>query len=123
MSHDPNPLDSIHAMQEQLQKFNQERDWDQFHSPRNLSMSLSVEAAELLECFLWSKDDAPIPDKKRSHIEEEAADILICLLNFCSRANIDLPSAFAAKIGKNAAKYPVDKARGSCAKYDELSER
>lgn len=107
------------VLQEQLKQFNKERDWDQFHCPRNLAMSLSVEAAELLECFLWIKDGEPIPENKRHNIEEEAADVLICLLNFCTQANVDLPAAFEAKLAKNAAKYPVEKARGSRAKYDE----
>ena len=116
----PNPDDSIRTMQALLRQFNEERDWDQYHSPRNLAMCLSVEAAELLECFLWTTDREEIPENKRAHVAEEAADVLICLLNFCTRAGIDLPAAFAAKLAKNAAKYPVDKARGSRAKYDEL---
>ena len=114
------PEENIRTIQERLVQFNQERDWDQFHSPRNLAMSLSVEAGELLECFLWTRDDETVPEAKRHHIEEEAADVLICLLNFCAKADIDLPAAFEAKIARNAAKYPVEKARGSRAKYDEL---
>jgi len=111
---------NLYKLQELLVKFNRERDWDQFHSPRNLAMALSAESAELLECFLWYKDDQQIPEEKRSHVAEEAADVLICLLNFCSQAGIDLPAAFAAKLDKNAKKYPVEKARGSAKKYDEL---
>ena len=112
--------DSLKEMQEKLRQFNEERDWDQYHSPRNLAMALSVEAAELLECFLWVRDGETISDDKRPHIAEEAADVLICLLNFCTQANIDLPAAFEAKLAKNAAKYPVDKARGSREKYNNL---
>ncbi|MBO4350684.1 MAG: nucleotide pyrophosphohydrolase [Proteobacteria bacterium] len=112
--------DSLITMQEKLRQFNTERDWDQYHCPRNLAMALSVESAELLECFLWARDGETIPDEKRPHIAEEAADVLICLLNFCTQANIDLPAAFEAKLAKNAAKYPVDKARGSRAKYNDL---
>lgn len=112
--------ENLRLMQEKLKQFNEDRDWDQFHSPRNLAMCLSVEAGELLECFLWSRDDEKVPENKLSHVEEEAADVLICLLNFCTQANIDLPAAFEAKLAKNAAKYPVEKARGSRAKYDEL---
>ena len=107
-------------MQAALAAFNQARDWDQFHSPRNLAMSLSVEAGELLECFLWARDGEPIPESKRRDVADEAADVLICLLNFCSQAQIDLPEAFADKLARNAAKYPVEKARGSRAKSDEL---
>ncbi|MBQ4359428.1 MAG: nucleotide pyrophosphohydrolase [Proteobacteria bacterium] len=112
--------DSLRDMQAQLKIFNHERDWEQFHCPRNLAMSLSVEAAELLECFLWTRDDEPIPDNKKTAVAEEAADVLICLLNFCERAGVDLPQAFAQKLAKNAAKYPVSKARGSREKYDAL---
>lgn len=112
--------DKISAMQAQLKAFNDARDWDQFHSPRNLAMCLSVEAGELLECFLWSRDGEPIPAAKRPHVEEEAADVLISLLNFCTRADIDIAAAFDRKLSQNAAKYPVEKARGSRAKYDEF---
>ena len=110
----------LREIAQKLQKFNADRDWDQFHSPRNLAMAVNVEAAELLECFLWVKDGEQIPPEKRAHIAEEAADVLICLVNFCTQADIDLPAAFEAKFAKNEAKYPVDKARGSRAKYDEL---
>ena len=111
---------NLYNIQKKLEQFNSDRDWDQFHSPRNTAMALSVEAGELLECFLWFKDEQQIPEEKRAHIAEEAADVLTCLLNFCSRAHIDLPKAFADKIAKNAAKYPVEKARGTAKKYDEL---
>lgn len=111
---------NLYKLQSQLEKFNRDRDWDQFHSPRNLAMAIGVEAAELLECFLWYRDDQTIPDEKFDHVAEEAADVLICLLNFCSQAHVDLPQAFAKKLAKNAVKYPVEKARGSAKKYDEL---
>ncbi len=111
---------NLYILQDRLAQFNRDRDWDQFHSPRNLAMALSAESAELLECFLWYKDHQEIPEEKRPHVAEEAADVLICLLNFCSQANIDLPRAFEAKLDKNAKKYPVEKARGNAKKYDEL---
>lgn len=110
----------LYKLQARLVEFNRERDWDQFHSPRNLAMSLSVETAELLEHFLWTRDEEQIANEKKLHIAEEAADVLICLLNFCAQAKIDLPVAFEDKIVKNANKYPVEKARGSCKKYNEL---
>ena len=112
--------ENLKTYMEALKQFNEERDWDQFHSPRNLAMCLSVEAAELLECFLWTKDGEPIPPDKREHVAEESADVFICLLNFCAKAGIDLHAAFEKKLAQNAAKYPVAKARGSRAKYDEL---
>ena len=111
---------TLEQISAKLKQFNADRDWDQYHSPRNLAMALSVEAAELLECFLWVKDGEQIPDSKKAHVEEEAADVFICLMNFCAQANIDLTSAFQNKLAKNEQKYPVDKARGSRAKYDEL---
>lgn len=109
----------LRGMQAKLEAFNRERDWDQFHSPRNLSMALSVEAGELLECFLWSRDDEGVACERREHVSEEAADVLICLLNFCSQAKVDLVEAFHKKLVQNAKKYPVEKARGSRAKYNE----
>ena len=111
----------LRCLQMRLEAFNRERDWDQFHSPRNLAMALSVEAGELLECFLWARDGESIDAKNRRHIEEEAADVLICLLNFCSQSGIDLPRAFHEKLARNAAKYPVEKSRGSRNKYDSGS--
>lgn len=121
MSKDAHFLESdIYALQARLVSFNRERDWDQFHSPRNLAMSLSVEAAELLEHFLWVRDGEGIPDEKRGALAEEAADVLICLLNLCTQAGLDLPAAFEDKLMKNAKKYPVEKAKGSAKKYNEL---
>ena len=116
-----NTTSDLREIAQKLQKFNRDRDWDQFHCPRNLAMALSVEASELLECFLWVRDNESIPNEKLPHITEEAADVLICLVNFCNQANIDLPAAFDAKLAKNEAKYPVDKARGSRNKYNELN--
>ena len=113
-------MNTLHILQKHLAKFNTDRDWDQFHCPRNLAMSLCVEASELLECFLWTKDDDVIPERKYQDLNDEVADILICLLNFCEKTHIDLEAAFEQKLKKNALKYPVEKARGSCAKYDEL---
>ena len=114
-------MNDLKQIAERLKAFNQARDWDQFHCPRNLAMALSTEAAELLECFLWVKDGESIPDDKRPHIAEEAADVLICLVNFCTQAGIDLGEAFDNKIERNERKYPVEKARGSREKYDKLT--
>ena len=113
-------MNDLHEIAGKLKAFNAARDWDQFHSPRNLAMALSVEAAELLECFLWSRDDETVDESKKPHIAEEAADVLICLVNFCAQAGIDLGEAFDRKLAKNEAKYPVEKARGSREKYDRL---
>ena len=111
----------IPAMQRALRRFNDERDWAQFHAPRNLAMALSVEAAELLELFLWSRDEGPQPalPERADRVAEEAADVLICLLNLCDRAGVDLVEAFWRKLDANAARYPVEEARGSMRKYSE----
>lgn len=116
----PDP-DSLRALQAAARAFVAERDWAQFHSPRNLAMALSVEASELLELYLWSRDDGPQPlsEKRAAEVAGEAADVLLCLLNFCDRADIDLAAAFYEKLEIARQKYPVDQARGSALKYDE----
>ena len=105
-----------------VRTFMDERDWGQFHSPRNLAMSVSVEANELLELYLWSKDDGPQPPvaSREGQVAEEAADVLICLLNLCDRTGIDIAAAVEAKMAKNAERYPVARARGRLEKADEL---
>ena len=107
---------------EHLRSFNEARDWGRYHSPRNLAMALSVEAAELLELYLWSSDDGPQPpvSERRPRVAEEAADVLICLLNFCDQAGIDLQRAFDEKLRLNASKYPAEQARGRLEKSSEL---
>lgn len=105
-----------------VRQFNAERDWGQYHSPRNLAMSVSVEANELLELYLWSRDDGPQPPvaTRESAVAEEAADVMICLLSLCDRVGIDLAAAVHAKMAKNATKYPVERAKGRLEKADEL---
>ena len=109
-------------IQNKIREFNRERDWSQYHSPRNIAMALSVEAGELLELFLWSSDDGPQPpvDDRREKVEEEAADVLICLLNFCDQMGIDILDVTERKIEKNRSKYPVEKSSGRLEKHDEL---
>ncbi len=106
-----------------LRDFNRARDWGRYHNPRNLAMALSVEAAELLELYLWSRDEGPQPalPSRVPKVADEAADVLICLLNLCEHAGVDLAAAVEAKMAKNAAKYPVDAASGRMEKYDELA--
>jgi NTP pyrophosphatase (non-canonical NTP hydrolase) len=113
---------TLAQLRSRVAAFNEARDWGRYHSPRNLAMALSVEAGELLELFLWSADDGPQPpvESRRPKVGDEAADVAICLLNFCDRAGIDLAAAIEAKLAKNEAKYPVDKARGRLEKSDEL---
>lgn len=109
-------------LSQQVRAFNEARDWGRYHSPRNLAMALSVEAGELLELYLWSADEGPQPpvSSRTPKVADEAADVLICLLNFCDRAGVDLQAAFAHKLARNAEKYPVERARGRLEKSTEL---
>jgi dCTP diphosphatase len=113
---------TVADLRARLLAFNAARDWGQYHSPRNLAMALSVEAGELLELFLWSADNGPQPPvaERGPKVADEAADVFICLLNFCNAAGIDLTAATLQKLERNAAKYPVDKARGRLEKSTEL---
>lgn len=102
--------------------FRDERDWRQFHSPRNLAASITIEAAELLELFQWSSD-ATIESDVESHrtdLERELADVVIYCLLLAHETGIDLDKAVASKLDENAKKYPVDKARGTRTKYTSL---
>ncbi|MCF3652235.1 nucleotide pyrophosphohydrolase [Synoicihabitans lomoniglobus] len=104
--------------------FARERDWEQFHAPKNLSMALAAEAGELMEHFLWgSSDDSRqmlADPKKRAKIEEELADVVIYALEFANMTGIDVAAAIERKMAANAAKYPVEKAKGRADKYTEL---
>ena len=107
---------------DQLLAFRKERDWEQFHTPKNLSAALSIEAAELLECFQWTKD-GELPElvvRERTAIEEEVADIAILLCYLCHDLNIELDVVVRSKIEKNQQKYPVSLARGTAKKYDRF---
>ncbi len=113
------PLGDIRA---RLRTFNADRDWARYHSPRNLAMALSAEAAELLELYLWSEDgQLPVADRA-PRVADEAADVLVSLLNFCEAAGVDLAAAVEAKIARNEGRYPVGVARGRLEKWDELKE-
>ncbi len=112
---------TLKQLQARVRAFADERDWAQFHSPRNLAMALSVEAAELQELYLWSSDEGPQPlnPDRAPKVAEEAADVLMCLLNFAERAGVDLAAALDAKLIDAARKYPVETAKGRALKYDE----
>ena len=115
---------SFETIKQKLIDFNQERDWSQFHGARNLAMAVTIEAGELLECFLWSLDDGTASmQKNRAAIEAEAADVLISLLNFCCAADIDIAAATQRKIAENALKYPVELAKGRSEKHNQLKVR
>ena len=109
-------------LRDALRQFAQERDWEQFHSPKNLAAALSVEAAELLEHFQWlSEDDSKnLSTESRHAVSLEAADVLLYLIRLSDKLDIDLIAAAKEKMLLNAEKYPIDKARGSSKKYDEF---
>ena len=106
------------ATQKALQ-FRRDRDWEQFHNPKDLAASISIEAAELLEVFQWSGTNLE-PEGKVDRVEEELADVMIYCIYLADRLGIDIPQAISDKIDSNAAKYPVDKSRGLARKYTEL---
>ena len=100
---------------EAIIQFNKERDWDQFHTPANLAKSISIEANELLECFQWSDDNYNI-----DHVCEELADVVNYCIVMADRLGVDLEEIVLSKLQKNIEKYPIEKAKGSSKKYNEL---
>ena len=113
---------SLSALRRALRRFAKERDWDQFHSPRNLATALCVECAELLEHFQWLTDatSKSLPSKTLQRVREEMADVLLYLVRLADRLDVDLLEAATDKMKLNARKYPVDKTRGSSRKYTDL---
>lgn len=112
----------LEELRDVLRRFAAERDWDQFHSPKNLASALSVEAAELLERFQWLTEEQSknlAPDAK-AKVADEIADVLIYLIRIADKLDVDLVGAAYSKIERNAQKYPVEKSRGSMRKYTEL---
>ncbi len=113
--------DPLVALRDALRAFAAERDWDQFHSPRNLAAALAVEAAELLEPFQWLTDEQSreLSTEARAAVEQEMADVLLYLVRLADKLGVDLEQAARTKIALNAEKYPVERARGSSRKYNE----
>ncbi len=111
----------IDEIQARLADFAKERDWEQFHSPKNLSMALAGEAGELLEIFQWltQEQSRNLPEEKMAELRDELADVTIYLIRLADKLGIDLFSAAEAKIARNKEKYPADKVRGSAKKYSE----
>lgn len=110
----------IDALQKRLADFASERDWEQFHSPKNLAMALAAEAGELVEEFQWLTEDqsANLDATKKQAVAHELADVLIYLVRLADRLDVDLDIAVAEKIRINAEKYPVELSRGSAVKSD-----
>ncbi len=109
-------MSDITALQKEALAFRDARDWAQFHNAKDLATGLSIEASELLECFLWKGAKSADP----AEIREEIADVLVYALLLAHEAKIDIPSAVREKLAKNAIKYPVEKAKGRADKYDQL---
>jgi dCTP diphosphatase len=116
---DPHGLSQL---RDALREFAAERDWDKFHSPKNLAAALSVEAAELLERFQWLTEDESrnLPPAELAKVREEMADVLNYLVRLADKLDVNLLEAASDKLKLNAQKYPVDKARGHAKKYSEL---
>lgn len=114
-------MTSIAQLTDDIRKFADERDWDQFHSPKNLSMALAVEASEIMEIFQWLTEDqsANLPAEKLAELADEIGDVAIYLIRLSDKLGIDLLAATAAKFAVNKQKYPADKVRGSAKKYTD----
>jgi dCTP diphosphatase len=112
----------LHSLTQRLREFAAARDWDQFHSPKNLTMALSVEVAEIVEHFQWLSEEQSnnLPQKTRDKVETELADTLLYLIRLADKLEVDLFSAAQGKIEVNEQRYPVDKARGNAKKYTDL---
>ena len=112
---------SLTNLKHRLRDFAAERDWDQFHSPKNLSMALSVEVAELLEHFQWLTEEQShnLEPQKHKQVSHELADIFVYLMRLADKLDVDLLAAVDEKLVLNAQKYPVDKVKGSSKKYNE----
>ena len=116
----PDPSD-LPILRNKLRAFAEARDWDQFHSPKNLSMALMVEVAELMEHFQWLTEaqSGDLAADKKAAVAEELADILLYLVRLADKLDVDLKQAALRKLEKNAAKYPAEQVRGSAKKYSE----
>lgn len=115
-------MDNINNLIGVIDKFAADRDWDKFHSPKNLSMALIVEAAELAEHFQWltEEESKTLPPEKKEAVRDEIADVLIYTLRLCSKLGIDPIQAAEKKVLENGDKYPISLAKGNATKYTDL---
>jgi NTP pyrophosphatase (non-canonical NTP hydrolase) len=115
-------MSDLTSIQKKILNFRNERDWAQFHDPKNLAEAISIEAGELLENFLWKtiSQSKNLANEELNNVKQEIADIFIFLTYLCEEFKIDLPKEVEKKIAVNEAKYPVHKARGSSRKYTDL---
>lgn len=114
-------MQSLESVRKRLREFAAVRDWDQFHSPKNLSMALSVEASELVECFQWLTEEQSrsLNAEQLAAVTDEIADVQLYLIRLADKVGIDISVAIEQKIKKNEAKYPAEKVKGSSKKYSE----
>ena len=108
-------MERLELLMQRIDKFNKDRDWDQFHTPSNLAKSISIEAGELLECFQWNDTKYDI-----DAVKEELADVLVYCRNMLDKLDLDEDEIINAKMAKNEAKYPIEKAKGKADKYNKL---
>ena len=115
-------MDSLNELKIKLRQFAADRDWDQFHSPKNLSMALCGEIGELADCFQWltESESTELSGNGLARVAEEIADIQLYLIRLADKLNIDLIEESNKKIQKNAARYPIEKSKGRADKYTEL---
>lgn len=109
-------MNDLQEIIQTLTKFNEDRDWDKFHNPKDLALAISIEAGELLELFLWKKAE----NVDREKVKKELADVLAFTFLLANKYKLDIKEIMLEKIAENALKYPVDKAKGRSDKYDEL---
>lgn len=108
-------MEELEKLSQRIDKFNKDRDWDQFHSPSNLAKSIVIEAGELLECFQWNNDNYDL-----NNVKEELADVMNYCLQMCNVLNVDPIKIINSKMDVTEIKYPVDKAKGVSTKYNKL---
>ncbi len=108
-------MNDLNEIKQKIEKFNDERDWNQFHSPENIAKSISIESGELLECFQWNANDYD-----KDAVCEELADVFNYCFQMTSVLNVDPKEIILKKIEKNEKKYPIDKAKGKSTKYNKL---
>ncbi|WP_016855489.1 nucleotide pyrophosphohydrolase [Halomonas smyrnensis] len=116
--------DPFKQLHDAMDQFATERDWDQFHSPKNLAMALTVEAAELQECFQWLTEaqSRELDEQQLAAVRDEIADVQLYLIRLAGKLGVDIESACRAKMDKNAAKYPSDRVTGSAKKYTHYAD-
>lgn len=115
-------MKDLEEVRKKLREFANERDWDQFHSPKNLAMALSVEVSELVECFQWLTEEQSnsLSAEQLTAVTDEIADVQLYLVRLADKVGVDISTAVEQKIRKNETKYPVEKSKGSAKKYTDL---